>query len=89
MFVSFIYVVYSLYARIFQHRPPQGFTGLIVAITFLSGMILFFLGVIGEYVGRIYEETKGRPQYIVGRRTGRGACPNGPAERALEKDRPR
>ena len=89
MFVSLIYVVYSLYAKIFQHKPPQGFTGLIVAITFLSGMILFFLGVIGEYVGRIYEETKGRPQYIVGRRTGRGACPNGPAERALEKDRPR
>jgi dolichol-phosphate mannosyltransferase len=89
MFVSFIYVVYALYAKIFQHRSPQGFTGLIVAVTFLSGMILFFLGVIGEYVGRIYEETKGRPQYIVGRRTGHASGANESANHAREGDTPR
>lgn len=71
MLVSTIYVVFALYAKFFAHKSPQGFTGLIVAITFLSGMVLFFLGVIGEYVGRIYEETKGRPQYIIGRTAGR------------------
>ena len=71
MLVSAIYVFYALYAKFFAHQSPQGFTGLIVAITFLSGMVLFFLGVIGEYVGRIYEETKGRPQYIIGRTAGR------------------
>jgi dolichol-phosphate mannosyltransferase len=89
MSVSFIYVLHTLYAKVFQHRPPQGFTALIVAITFLSGMILFFLGVIGEYVGRIYEETKGRPQYIVGRRAGRAFRANEPAEHGSEKDPPR
>ena len=71
MLLSLLYVVYALYAKIFQHVSPQGFTGLLVALTFLSGIVLFFLGVIGEYVGRIYEETKGRPQYIVGRVAGR------------------
>jgi polyisoprenyl-phosphate glycosyltransferase len=71
MFLSTVYVLYSIYAKIFSQRSPQGFTALIVAITFLSGMILFFLGVIGEYVGRIYEETKARPQYVIARRAGR------------------
>jgi hypothetical protein len=32
---------------------------------FFSGLNLFFLGIIGEYVGRVYEETKGRPHYVV------------------------
>jgi polyisoprenyl-phosphate glycosyltransferase len=70
MFLSTLYVLYSLYCKIFLKQSPQGFTALIVAITFLSGMVLFFLGVVGEYVGRIYEETKGRPSYVIGRFTG-------------------
>jgi glycosyltransferase involved in cell wall biosynthesis len=70
MFLSTLYVLYSLYTKIFLKQSPQGFTALIVAITFLSGMVLFFLGVVGEYVGRIYEETKGRPSYVIGRFTG-------------------
>lgn len=65
VFLSSFYVFYAVYAKIFLKESPQGFTALIVAVTFLSGMVLFFLGVIGEYVGRIYEETKARPQYIV------------------------
>lgn len=71
MLVSLIYVAYALYIKLFSHASPQGFTGLLVTVIFLSGMILFFLGMIGEYVGRIYEETKGRPQYIISRRAGR------------------
>jgi polyisoprenyl-phosphate glycosyltransferase len=70
MVISLLYVCYSLYAKLFLHISPQGFTALIVAFTFLFGMLLFFLGVIGEYVGRIYEEAKARPLYIVGRATG-------------------
>lgn len=65
MLLSLVYVLYALYAKVFLQKSPQGFTGLLVAVTFLSGMLLFFLGVIGEYVGRIYEETKARPQYII------------------------
>lgn len=88
MSVSTLYVLYSLYAKLFLHKSPQGFTALIVAVTFLSGIVLFFLGVIGEYVGRIYEETKARPQYVVGRIISGAGRENGKAAAAsaLEKD---
>ena len=62
--VSSLFALYSVYAKFWMHSP-QGFTALIVIMTFLSGVNLFFLGIIGEYVGRVYEETKGRPHYIV------------------------
>lgn len=64
IFVSFLYSVYALYAKFWSHTP-QGFTALIIAITFVGGANLFFLGIIGEYVGRVYEETKGRPHYVI------------------------
>ena len=72
MMLSALYVLYSIYAKLVLRESPQGFTALIVAVTFLSGVVLFFLGVIGEYVGRVYEEIKGRPHYIVARKVGRG-----------------
>jgi glycosyltransferase involved in cell wall biosynthesis len=72
MILSTLYVFYSIYAKLVLHESPQGFTALIVAVTFLSGVVLFFLGVIGEYVGRVYEEIKGRPHYIVARKAGHG-----------------
>jgi hypothetical protein len=62
--LSFLFALYSVYARFWMHSP-QGFTALIVAMTFLSGVNLLFLGIIGEYVGRVYEQTKGRPHYVV------------------------
>lgn len=62
--LSFLFALYSLYAKFWMHSP-QGFTALILALTFFSGINLFFLGIIGEYVGRVYEETKGRPHYVI------------------------
>jgi len=69
--VSFVFVVYSVYAKFVLNQSPQGFTALFVAMSFLSGVQLLFLGIIGEYLGRIYEETKGRPHYIIGKIVGR------------------
>ena len=65
--LSGVFALYALYAKLALQRSPQGFTSLIVVITFLSGVNLFFLGVVGEYVGRVYEEVKRRPLYVVGR----------------------
>jgi dolichol-phosphate mannosyltransferase len=70
---SALFSLYSIYAKFWLHSP-QGFTALILVITFLSGVNLFFLGIIGEYVGRVYEETKARPHYVVDRVVGRMAA---------------
>ena len=67
MALSTLFALYSIYARVVLHRSPQGFTAIIVVVTFLAGLNLFFLGIIGEYLGRVYEEAKARPLYVVGR----------------------
>lgn len=63
---SLLFALYAIYVRLFLGKSPPGFTALIVAVTLLSGIQLLFLGVIGEYLGRVYEETKGRPNYVIG-----------------------
>jgi len=64
--VTGIFSIYTLYARLILHRTPVGFTSLMLFMAFLTGVQLFFLGIIGEYVGRIYQETKRRPLYVLG-----------------------
>jgi dolichol-phosphate mannosyltransferase len=64
--MSAVFSTYTLYARIFLHRTPAGFTALMLFMSFLSGVQLLFLGIVGEYVGRVYQEAKHRPIYVVG-----------------------
>lgn len=73
MVLSTLFALYSLVAKLFLGHSPQGFTALILVITFLSGVQLLFLGVIGEYLGRVYEEVKQRPAYVVGELLGGAA----------------
>jgi glycosyltransferase involved in cell wall biosynthesis len=73
--VSSVYALYTLYAKLVLHVSPQGFTAIIILVTFLSGVQLIFLGVIGEYLGRVYEEAKTRPVYIADRVTRQSPYP--------------
>ena len=45
--------------------PPRGLTVTILILTLLLGLVMFTLGIIGEYVGRIYFEVKNRPNYVI------------------------
>jgi glycosyltransferase involved in cell wall biosynthesis len=71
--LSLAFSLYTLYAKLFMARTPAGFTSIMLFMSFLTGVQLFFLGVIGEYIGRIYQETKRRPLYVVGSVVRQGA----------------
>jgi polyisoprenyl-phosphate glycosyltransferase len=60
-----VYGVFILLQTIIFSNPVPGYPSLLVVVLFLGGIQLLTLGVIGEYVGRIFNETKGRPLYLV------------------------
>jgi dolichol-phosphate mannosyltransferase len=62
---SFIYLMISLGQRLFTTSTVAGWSSLIACLLLLNGVILIILGILGEYVGRIYDETKNRPLYIL------------------------
>jgi len=64
--MSFAGGLYVVYEKLFTDKAILGWTSTIVSITFLGGLILMTLGIIGEYVGRIYDEVKQRPLYLIG-----------------------
>ena len=62
---GFLYGAIIVIKTIFFHEPVAGFTSLVVLITFFGGIQLLSIGIIGEYIGRIFNETKNSPLYIV------------------------
>lgn len=63
--IGFLAILVILYLRLFTNLTIQGWSSLIVVSLFLGGIQLFVLGIIGEYLSRVYDEVRGRPLYIV------------------------
>ena len=69
-FIALLGIVYGVTMRLLTDRWVSGWAALFVAILFVGGIQLICLGVIGEYVGRVYGEVKRRPLYLVAERVG-------------------
>lgn len=83
--IASLYAAWAVFQRLALGTSPEGFTALIVAITFFAGIQLLFLGLIGEYLGRVYDEAKGRPNFVV-TDVVRGGTPSPPAIRLALSD---
>jgi len=64
---SFLFGVFLIIRKVLFENIAAGWTSTLVVLAFLFGLNFFFLGIIGEYLGRIYLETKSRPKYVISR----------------------
>jgi len=70
--LSFLYLLFAIFEKLFTSYTVPGWTSIMATSLFFNGIILIILGIIGEYIGRIYDETKNRPLYIIGSKEGFG-----------------
>ncbi len=64
--VGFLYGIYTIVKRFINPAVPMGFSSMMSALVFFGGMIMLMLGLIGEYIGRIYISLNNSPQYVIG-----------------------
>ena len=64
MFISVIAIIYAIVSYIVGNVMP-GWTSLLISVWFIGGAILTAIGIIGEYIGKIYSEVKSRPRYLL------------------------
>lgn len=62
---SFLYLIIVIYLRLFTTTTVEGWASILAVSLFFNGIVLMILGIIGEYIGRIYDEAKGRPLYVI------------------------
>ncbi|WP_298167423.1 glycosyltransferase family 2 protein [Acidithiobacillus sp.] len=74
--LAFLYAIWLVISTLVYGNPVKGYPSIMVTLLFLSGVQLMALGVIGEYLGRIYEESKQRPVYLVRQAWGMVNTPN-------------
>ena len=69
-FAGFLYGIYTIVKRLVLPDVPMGFSAIMSAIVIFGGMIMLMLGLIGEYIGRIYISMNNSPQYVIRERIG-------------------
>jgi len=63
--IAFIYILYALYVAIFTHNAVPGWTSTIISVLFIGGIQLVMIGILGNYLGKLFIENKKRPNYII------------------------
>lgn len=63
--LSFSYGLYAVYTHLFTERAVTGWTSMIISVLFIGGINLLMLGIIGEYLGKLFIENKRRPNYLI------------------------
>ncbi len=63
--ISFLYIIYLVIRPMFGVSTGAGYSSTLAVILFMGGVQMLFLGIIGEYIGRIFNETKNRPLYLI------------------------
>lgn len=81
------YALWAIYARLFTDWAVHGWASVVVALLFLGGVQLLSIGIMGEYLGRVYEEAKGRPLYLTQELIGQAAPGARPRPRVWGGDR--
>jgi predicted Na+-dependent transporter len=86
--VSLALGAWALWTRLFTAEAVPGWASMVVPLFLLSGVQLLSLGVIGEYVAKVYLETKRRPRFAVQERVGQGRNAASPSEHGADIIRP-
>ena len=71
-FVGFLYGIYTIIKKIFINPPGlvTGFSALMSVLVFMGGMLMLMMGLVGEYMGRMYISMNNSPQYVIREMTG-------------------
>ncbi|WP_339204033.1 glycosyltransferase family 2 protein [Paenibacillus sp. FSL K6-3182] len=84
---SFLYLLVVIFQKLFTGTTIAGWASIVAVNLLFNGIILMLLGIIGEYIGRIYEESKNRPLYIVREAQGFPAKEDNQSSESAEQDR--
>ncbi len=64
-FIAFLYILYAIYISVFTNNAITGWTSTIISVLFIGGIQLIMIGILGNYLGKLFMENKKRPNYII------------------------